>query len=392
MLTLLTHIAHLAASASSILVISGSSLTSIDTVTGIVTPDAATPGACPNDVLWSGDHFFVVNSLDDDESIQRFDPDGWSCVSLGIGTGLNCWAAEPISGDTLAVSCALGNSIALVDASEMSLLGYVTGVGPNPEWFCVAENRLYAACGGWLSDDKVVVVDLATLQPCDTIQVGLNCQGCTFDGVDEVYAICTGTYSNWDGEIHAIDIETGTVGSIIDVGFAPAFGVCRGDSLYVSDVYGEGVILIDTDTGTLVDPSILQGGSGLAVDDQGNLWVSNCNADMVTCYDHSHQVVSSYSVPSPFDLDISYGSTGIVRPAIPSGSILLTPSPASSIVHVVLGGGAEAAPALFDLSGRRLGRAVASDDGDWLLDVSDVPPGVYVVVSGRCASRLAVVR
>ncbi|HQE57326.1 MAG TPA: hypothetical protein PLB15_08305, partial [Candidatus Fermentibacter daniensis] len=151
MLTLMACIAYLAAEAASVLVVScTNSLTEIDTETGTVTHNVASPGESPNDILWFQDHFFVVNSLSDDVTLQKFDPEGWTVQSLGIGPGLNCWAALPVGGDTLAISCAAGNSIALVDASGMSLLGFVEGVGPNPEWFCVAEGRLYAACGGWL--------------------------------------------------------------------------------------------------------------------------------------------------------------------------------------------------------------------------------------------------
>lgn len=393
MLTLMACIAYLAAEAASVLVVSCTdSLTEIDTETGTVTHNVASPGESPNDILWFQDHFFVVNSLSDDVTLQKFDPEGWTVQSLGIGPGLNCWAALPVGGDTLAISCAAGNSIALVDASEMSLLGFVEGVGPNPEWFCVAEGRLYAACGGWLHDNKVVVVDLATLQPCDTIQVGFNCQGCTYDGEDEVYAICTGTYSAWDGEVHVIEVETGTVTGVISAGFAPAFGVCRGDSLYVSDLYGNGIMLIDTETGTMVDPSLMPGGSGLAVDDQGNLWVADSGADRVSCYDHDHRLVSEYTVPMPFALGVSSSLHGIGQPPAPPGTLSLYPSPASATVRIVPGGAASGVPTLFDLSGRELCRAVPAGEESWTLDVSNVPMGVYVVVSGNCSSRLAVVR
>ncbi len=226
MLSALTLLARLAAVGAIALVISdyGTTLTEIDAVSGTVTPNVASPGTFPNDVLWYLNNFFVVNSMSDDVTLQKFDPADWTCQALGIGTGMNCWAVRPLCGDTLAVSCALGNSIAIVDAAEMSLLGYVEGIGPNPEWFCVAEGKLYAACGGWLSDNKVVVMDIATLSPCDTISVGLNVQSCVYDGVDQVYAICTGTYGATDGEIHVIDIASGEVTGVITTGFAPRSG------------------------------------------------------------------------------------------------------------------------------------------------------------------------
>ena len=382
-------------SAPKLLVVSATELTSIDTATGTVTAGVVTPGQWPNDILWFQDHFFVVNSGSNDCTLQKIDPETWQVEELGIGTGYNCWAVEPVRGDTLAVSGTLSNSIVLVDATNMSILGEIPGVGPNPEWFAVAGNEIYAACGGWTSSDKVVVADLTTMLPVDTITTFSNTQGCTWDGVDQVYAICTGSYSSSDGQIHVIETASGTVSSVIHTGFAPAFGVMRGKYLYVSDVYGQGVISIDTETATLEEATAFPGGSGLAVDDMNTLWVANTHDGTVKGYDTNHTELYSYSgISSCMALDASSSSSGaadqFVCPVEAETGIRAFPSPVRANLGVTLPSTNSAIPVLLDISGRKIDTATSSGN-IWCFNVSSIPRGLYIVRAGDASCPVSVV-
>ncbi|PIE51081.1 hypothetical protein CSA37_01245 [Candidatus Fermentibacteria bacterium] len=373
-------------------------VTCIDTETGTVTPDVVTPGQWPNDILWFQEHFYVVNSGSDDCTLQKIDPETWQVEILGIGSGYNCWAVEHVKGDTLAVSSAVNNSIILVNASTMTIIGEITGVGPNPEWFAVVGDSIYAACGGWMSSDKVVVADLNTMLPVDTITTFTNTQGCTWDGVDQVYAICTGSYTANDGEIHVIETATGTVSNVIQTGFAPAFGVMRGDLLYVGDVYGQGVISINTVTATLEEASQYPGGSGLSVDENNILWVANYHDGTVKGYDENHAEVAGYSgISSCMALEASRSAGSSVEgdcfiPVNPHAGISAFPSPASSVVQVALPPANSSTPALYSLSGRRICAAAGSSGDLWTFDVSTIPQGIYLIRAGKASCRISVVR
>ncbi len=371
------------------LIISGGNLAHIDSETGIVTPSVGVLHTYPNDVIIHDGFAFVVNSGVDAGTLQKFEMNTWALTELGIGSGWNCWASLPLEDGTLAVTATLNNSITTVNPATMQIVSSITGVGPNPEWMATENNLLYAACGGWGTGESVVVANITTGSVVDTLTAGTNCQSLVIDN-GHLFATCSGVYGSNEGSVVVIDLSTGDTVTELLVGGFPAFSVAANGILYVSDPWGAGVYSIDMSTRTVLHDSsdpFCSGGNGMAVDDNGYLWISDGMNGEVRVYDTAESLVHTYSVTSPAAMAVAGSWLGINGGVVETEiSISVSPNPASSII-TVSGATFGETVRVYDISGRIAAESRGNNCGSCTIDITNLTTGLYTVVSGSSAAR-----
>lgn len=371
------------------LIISGGNLAHIDSETGIVTPSVGVLHTYPNDVIIHEGFAYVVNSGVDAGTLQKFEMNTWTLTELGIGSGWNCWASLPLEDGTLAVTATLNNSITTVNPATMQVVSSIPDVGPNPEWMATENNLLYAACGGWGTGESVVVANIATGSVVDTLTAGTNCQSLVISS-GLLFATCSGVYGSNEGSVVVIDLSTGDTVTELLVGGFPAFSVAANGILYVSDPWGAGVYSIDMSTLTVIhdsSDSFCSGGNGMAVDDNGYLWISDGMNGEVRVYDTAESLVHTYSVTSPAAIAVAGSWLGINGGTVETDiSISVSPNPASSII-TVSGTTFGEAVRVYDITGRIAAESTGDSRGTCTIDITNLTTGLYTVVSGSSATR-----
>jgi len=392
---ILLHLILVAADNAYVIDTSGS-LVEIDLVSGVVNPGVAVLGTYPNDILYSDGFVYVVNSGSDNSALQRINVETWEIENLAIGTGYNCWGEQFVSSDTLLISATLNSSLVVVSTDPLSVLSEIPGVGPCPEWMCLAEGFAWVACGGWGSDNNLVRVDLTAMSVSDTIEVGVNCQSVAYDGVDELFVVNSGIFGNDEGSISIIDAVSGNVTEILLTGGFPSTICIRDNRAYIGDGWGAGVYVITTDTHVVLHDSsnpIFTGGTGFDIDSAGNLFVSDTMTGQVRVYDLNDQLLVSYAVSNPGALAVNGCLTGIEtsEPVPPIGYLRVSPTPTSAIITVT-----GATPCedilIFDLSGRCMESSISDESGTSVFSIINLPEGIYTVVSGSLSARITVLR
>ncbi|GEM_PF-714365 len=375
------------------LIISGGNLAHINIETGTVTPSVGVLHTYPNDVIIHEGSAFVVNSGADTGTLQKFELGSWALTELGIGTGWNCWASIPLTNGNFAVSATLHNSLEIVNPGTMQIVSSIPAIGPNPEWMYANGNLLYVACGGWGAGESVVVANITTGLPVDTITVETNCQSVVGDGNGHLFATCSGTYGSNEGAVVVIDASTGTATDTLVVGGFPGYSAKANGILYTSDPWGAGVYSINMNTLTVLHDSsnpFCSGGNGMAVDESGYLWISDGMNNEVRVYDSGENLVHTYSVPTPAAIAVNGSFTGIHNSFCePIVTISVYPNPASSVVFIS-GAASKKMVTVYDITGRIAATTTTGDSGSASLDVSELHTGLYTVVCGTSATRFTV--
>ena len=376
-------------------VINGDSLGCADLSTGTVSQGVLELAAYPNDLLLHGDYLYAVCSGSDDQTLQRVDPATLEITDLSIGEGYNCWAAVSVDDSHLAVSAALADKVVIVDTDTFQIEVEIDGVGPKPEGMCLLGDSLWVACGGWGSDNNLVVVDMALQSPVDTVEVGLNCQAVAWDNTDELVVVCSGSYGSGEGSMSFVDPQTMQETESVAVGGFPSTLQIRGTSAYAGDGWGPGVYEVDVQTHQVLhdwsDP-LCPGGSGLALDSQGALYVSDPLGCWLSAYDPSMGQLAQYGFSSPGAVAVSGFITGIAGagPAAPS-EISVEPCPAATVA-MVRGAEPQREVRVVDLTGRLVDRIRTDGAGEASLDLSGLDSGIYLIHGRNSSARLVVLR
>ncbi len=377
------------------MIINGSDLAHIDSETGIVTQSVGTLHTYPNDVIIHDNAAFVVNSGVDTGTLQKFDLETWNLTELGIGTGWNCWTALPLIDGKLAVSAALNNSIEMVNPNTMQITSSISGVGPNPAWMAGNNNLLYTACGGWGAGESVVVANITDGSVIDTLIVDTNCQSVVVNDNNYLFATCSGTYGNNEGSVVVIDLSTGNTIVTLSVGGFPAFSVAANDVLYISDPWGAGIYSVDMTSLTVRHDStnpFTTGGNGMAVDEDGYLWITDGMNSEVRVYDTTETLVQTYSVTSPAAIAVQGSFLGITNNDLPENQIIrVSPNPAVNFVSIA-GALPGSSVRIFDITGRTASTSSVDGNGFVSIDVSALKTGLYTVISGSGSARFAVTK
>jgi len=374
-------------------VINGDSLAYADLSTGYVEQGALELAAYPNDLTLHGGYIYAVCSGSDSQALQRIDPNTMEVEDLAIGTGYNCWSSIALDDGHLAVSAALADRIVIIDATTFTIESEIEGVGPNPEGMCLLGDSLWVACGGWGSDDNLVVVDLDEGVPVDTVTVDVNCQSVAWDGTDELVVVCSGAYGSGEGSVSFVDPQTMQETESVAVGGFPSTLRVRGNRAYVGDGWGPGVYEVDVETHEVLHDSsdpLCPGGTGFGLDDGGALFVSDAVSGVVTAYDANMGQLQEYVFSSPSAIALSGTLTGVSGPGQQKPPRLsASPCPAVSTVRIT--GADPGEPfVVMDLAGRVVSERRTDSDGEATLNISGLRSGVYLVRSGRASTRLVV--
>jgi len=374
-------------------VINGDSLGYADLSTGYVEQGALELATYPNDLTLHGDYIYAVCSGADAQALQRIDPNTMEVEDLAIGTGYNCWSSIALDDGHLAVSAALADRVVIIDTVTFTVESEIEGVGPNPEGMCLLGDSLWVACGGWGTDDNLVVVDLAAGQPVDTVSVGVNCQSVAWDGTDELVVVCSGAYGSGEGSVSFVDPQTMQETESVYLGGFPSTIQIRGGSAYAGDGWGPGVYEVDVETHEVLHDSsdpLCPGGTGFALDGGGAFYVSDAVGGAVAVYDEDMGQLEEYAFAAPsavavFGTLTGVGGSGQQKPS----RLWAAPCPAVATVRIT-GADPGEPVVVMDLAGRVVARKPSGPEGAATLSVSGLDSGVYLVRSGRSSTRLIV--
>ncbi len=287
-----TKKAPITAKAIYVLNVIGVNMSVIDLDAGTVTNDLGTLGLYPNQILYYGGKVYVVNS--GSSNIQIFDPENNFAESTPIDLGSNKGPLNMVfySDDIAFVSCSYSNEVLKVNVSTKTVAATIdAGVGTSG--ICIADGKVYATNTAFdgstytYGQGTVTVIDPVNATVTTTINVHTNPQAAAVAPDGNVHVVCTGDYgATATGMIDVIDPSSNTVTTSYNVGGSPGIISFDADNhLGYLGVWGSGCIVYNTTNGdTLYGPNTMfygVGGSGVVVDPDGNVFISNWNDDQV---------------------------------------------------------------------------------------------------------------
>ncbi len=121
----------------------------------------------------------------------------------------------------------IGGIVYVVNLETLAISDSIQ-IGNGPEEMILINNKVFVAnSGGWISDNTISVIDVASDELIETIHVGDNPKGLVLDKNDDLWALCKGkvVYAvDWSvveetkSELVRIDINTFEVEERIEIG------------------------------------------------------------------------------------------------------------------------------------------------------------------------------
>ena len=284
----------------------GVTLSQVDLETDAVTNDVATLGQWPNQVIFHNGKVYVVNS--GTNNIMIFDPDNNFAAEtpIALGDGNNPMNMVFYDNTTAYVSCSMSNKVLKINLSAKTVDAEIdAGVGTTG--ICLANGKIYATNTAYdgatwsYGQGTVTVINGATGAVATTIDVFTNPQAAATDPDGFVHVVCTGDWWSVFGKIAVIDPATDTiVDSVLTGGTPGTIAISESDAMAYLGVWGAGLLSYNWETYTVVnDTSDFfwgAGGSGVAVDTEGNVFISIWDDDQVLKLDANENVLSTYDV------------------------------------------------------------------------------------------------
>jgi YVTN family beta-propeller protein len=280
----------------------GSSLSVIDLNTDVVTNNVVTCGTWPNQVVYFDSKLFVVNS--GSNNVQVRDADTYALLgTIDLGANNNPMNIAVVSATKAYVTCLMSNGVKVVNPTTFQVLKTIpTGIGATG--ICVASNKVYvtntASTYPTYGQGTVSVISTTLDTVIATINVSTNPQAAAVCPNGRVHVVCTGDYAATTGKVEVIDPATDAVVKTIDVGGSPGNIAISSSKKGYLGMFGTGVITYVTDTYVIVDssthPLLGKGGSGIAVDLSGNIYVGDFSNNQVIKMDNTHAVKKTYDV------------------------------------------------------------------------------------------------
>jgi YVTN family beta-propeller protein len=294
------------ASALYVLNAGGQSISVVDILENQVYNNVATVGTWPNQLVYKDGKLYCVNT--GSNNIMIFDVDDFAANPeiIDLGNGHNPQNMVFVDDDIAFVSCSLSESVLEVNVKTKTVLQEIdaglgcTGIALS-EGKIYASNTAYDASTYGYGQGTVTVINAETGAVITTINVDMNPFGIATAPDGRVHVVCTGDYWQNFGKVQIIDPTTNTIVQTIDVGGSPGNLVfSEADNLALLTVWGMGCITYSTETLQVVngaDATFLgKGGSGVAADKDGNIFVSVWDDDQVIQLDQGGIVVNTYDV------------------------------------------------------------------------------------------------
>lgn len=223
-------------------------LSKVDLTTGDVNNNFATLGSGANRIAIDGDFIYAINSLDN--NLQKIDAATGNVIStLNFENSSNPYDLVIIDGFAY-VTGLITSKVYKVDLTSFSVVGSVE-VNTAPEGIAYFNGNLYVACTAVAypnyGQSSVDVINVENFSNIASINVALNCQNVVVSN-SKIHAICTGNYSDIQGEADVIDPINNTVIHTISVGGTPGSAFAFNNLVYVCDGYSYGTIVYDADS------------------------------------------------------------------------------------------------------------------------------------------------
>ncbi len=250
---------------------SGSSTVSkIDLVDHSVNNSFIQTGLYSNQVHFSGDNLWLVNS--GDNNIKGYNRESGTFIkSYDLENSTNPW--NMLETDThFYVTGFLNKKLFQINKNTDEIKSLEVGFGPAG--MLIHNNHLYVACSGYSYPDynpgKVAVIDLETFTKTQEISVSLNPQVLVYYE-QNIYVLCTGDYNAQTGKADVIDPENNTVTNTINIGSYPNTMSVEDHKLYFGDGMSAGFFVYDLNAQSFINSTTnpYSPGGSLILFDQG---------------------------------------------------------------------------------------------------------------------------
>ncbi|HEX9005789.1 MAG TPA: YncE family protein [Bacteroidota bacterium] len=279
----------------------GNSVSTIDLGADKVTANALTVGSAPNQVLVAAGMVFVVSSLSN--NVMVFDTASLTALgTINVGDGTNPMNIA-VLGAKGYVACWKSNEVRVVNLATRTVTKSIpAGVGTTG--IVAANGKLFATNSGYDGNGYlpgvVTVISAASDAVVDTVSVGMNPVAAAVGPDGNVHVVCTGNYADVPGVVSVIDASTDKVLRTIPIGGAPGAIAFAPDGTAFVGYFSDGMATYNGRSYAIIDsvthPLLRKGGTGIAVDAQGYIYVADFSYDQVYKLDPSRNLVKTYTV------------------------------------------------------------------------------------------------
>ena len=264
--------------------------------------DVALTGTYPNQLYVWEEKLYCVNSGSNNISIYNTETMAAE-GSIDLGVGNNPMEMVAVSEDIAYVSNLMTNRVFKINLATKTVLDSIeAGIGATG--IAVADNKLYVSNTGYdaltysYAPGTVSVIDTDEDSLIATINVGTNPQDLAVDALGKVHVLCTGNYFSEYAMVYVIDPATDTVVDTTSIGDKNSAGVLFIDQASNSGFCGSwGAGAVRYHTSTLANAQFsAKGATGITVDDDENIWMSNWGNNTVYQADVAGTLIDSIVV------------------------------------------------------------------------------------------------
>jgi hypothetical protein len=281
-------------------------MSKIDLVNGGVQNHITILGDTPNDIDYADNVLYVVNSVS--ASLQLIDP--FSFANMGtylLPVGSNPYSVE-VAGYDVYISGWVSGVVYHINTVEDRIDSSIT-IGGFPEGIAYSDGMIFVTQTGFNPGDfsygqgRVAMIDAASLQYVDEINVGTNPQSIMVEPNGLIHIICTGNYDDVAGSVYIFNPYTDVMQDSIMIGGQPVSGVITRDGIAFVAAGGwvdHGIVMSYNihSKQVLHGPSnpiaVGLGATDIALDSLGFIYTTNLGNDTVTKMSSDGQILSTY--------------------------------------------------------------------------------------------------
>jgi len=243
--------------------------------------DVVQVGKYPNWIVIREDRAYVVNS--GDNSVQVIDlADNTTLGLIDTGDGTNPMQIAFLSDNKAYATNNLTDEVVAIDIEPMAVTKRIA-VGEAPNAVVVSEGKVYVGNTAFdgatftYGQGTVSVIDGASDEVIETINVGTNPQFAAVDADGDVHVVCTGDYGAVEGEVHVVDGASDEVVATVGIGGTPGqIAIIPTGIAYLASQLG--LLGYSTSDYSVVHASSnplseYAGSSGVAADSEGKVYV-----------------------------------------------------------------------------------------------------------------------
>jgi hypothetical protein len=281
-------------------------MSKVDLVDGGVQNHVAVLGDIPNDIDYADNVLYVVNSISAD--LQMIDPISFANIATyPLPVGSNPYSVEVVGYDVYItgwVSGVVYHINTVEDRIDSSI-----AIGGFPEGIAFSDGMIFVAQTGFNPGDfsygqgRVAMIDAASLQYVDEINVGTNPQSIIVEPNGLIHIICTGNYADIEGSVYIFNPYSDVMQDSISIGGQPVSGIITRDGIAFVAAGGwvdHGIVMsYDIHSKQVLHgPSnpiaVGLGATDIALDSLGFIYTTNLGNDSVTKLSSDGQVLSTY--------------------------------------------------------------------------------------------------